>query len=150
MGTKPRGGRCCARSPASQPPCGTPAEKREGPALRALLVLQSLRCLRREDHVGAFGADDVLQLVLKACQRPGLDLPHALPRQAELLADSLERPLLAGEAEPALEHAAVGLLQTLDCAANLEPLQRLVRLVCRVDRAAVGEQVAELTVAVGA
>ncbi len=102
------------------------------------------------DHVAAFGADDVLELVLQAGEGAGLDLPHALAREAELLADRLQRPLLAGEPEAELQHAAVGLLQSLDGATHLEALQRLVGLVRRVDRAAVGEEVAELAVAVGA
>ena len=113
-------------------------------------VIRLRLCLGCEHDVGTVGADDVLQLVLKTRQCPGLDLAHALARQSELLADRLERPLLAREAEAELEHAAVRLLESLDCAPYLEPLQRLVGLVGRVDGAAVGEQVAELAVAVRA
>ena len=87
--------------------------------------------------------------MLKTRQRPRLDLAYTLSGEAELLADRLERPLLARKAEPQLEHAPVGLLEPFDCASNLEALQRLVGLVGGIDRAAVGEEVAELAVTVG-
>jgi len=40
-------------------------------------------------------------------ERLALELAHALPRHAELLADRLERPRLAREAEPQLDHSAL-------------------------------------------
>src|SRR5215831_9499402 len=86
----------------------------------------------------------------EAAQGVGLDLAHALARDAELLADLLERGrLAAAEAEAQRDDVALALWQLRDRAANRVGAHRALDLVLG-RRAAGGEQVAEARVAVGA
>src|SRR5262249_48774496 len=71
-------------------------------------------------------------------------------RQVELAADRLERPRLALEAEPQLEDAPLALRERVECAPHALPPQRLLRLLERIGRLAVREQIAELAFVVGA
>src|SRR4029078_1610909 len=65
--------------------------------------------------------------------------------------DLFERQaLLAVEAEPELENAPLALGQAREGGAHALPLDRLVGLLHRIRREAVGEQVAELAVSVRA
>src|SRR3954452_25262367 len=54
-------------------------------------------------------------------ERLALQLPHSLAGQIELLADRLERPRLALEAEPQLEDPALVLGQRVERLANALP-----------------------------
>ena len=78
------------------------------------------------------------------------ELADALARQVELVADRLERPRLALEPEAELEDAALPLGQRVERLADALPAQRLLGLVERVGRLAVGEQISELAFVVGA
>ena len=72
-------------------------------------------------------------------------------RESELAADLLEAPLLAAalaEAEPQLEHPALALVERAERLAQPLVLERGVRQLDRVVGVGVGEEVAELTVAV--
>src|SRR5919206_5393901 len=88
------------------------------------------------------------------CAEPGerlaLELADALPRQVELVPDRLERPRLALEAEPELEDAPLPLGERVERAPHALPAERLLGLVERVSGLAVGEEVAELALVVGA
>jgi hypothetical protein len=66
------------------------------------------------------------------------------------VADCLERPRLALEAETQLEDPPLPLGQRVERTADSLPTQRLLRLVERIRRLAVGEQVAELALVVRA
>src|SRR6266508_3474871 len=91
--------------------------------------------------------------VANRCQaREGLalELPDALPRQIQLVADRLECPGLALEAEPQLEDAPLALGQGVERPAHALAPERLLRLVERIRGLAVCEQVAELALVVGA
>src|SRR3954449_5248195 len=83
-------------------------------------------------------------------QRLALELPDALARQVELMADRLERPRLALEPEAELEDAPLALGQRVQRLPHALPAQRLLGLVERVRGFAVGEQVAELALVVRA
>src|SRR3954471_1365714 len=78
------------------------------------------------------------------------ELPDALARQVELVADRLERPRLALEAEPQLEDAPLALRQSVECLADVLAAERLLRLVERVRGLAIGEEVAEFALVVRA
>src|SRR4051812_20602814 len=86
----------------------------------------------------------------ESCEGLALELADALARQVELVADRLERPRLALEAEAQLEDAPLALRQRVERAADALAAQRLLRLVERVGGLAVGEQVAELALVVRA
>ena len=86
----------------------------------------------------------------EARERLALELADALARQVELVADRLERPRLALEAEPQLEDPPLALGERVERLADVLAAQRLLRLVERVGRLAVGEEVAELALVVGA
>src|ERR671911_668016 len=86
----------------------------------------------------------------EARQRLGLELPDALARQVELVADRLERPGLAFEPEAELEDPPLALGQRIQCAPDALLAQRLLGLVERIRGFAVGEQVAELALVVRA
>src|SRR5947208_12204798 len=79
-----------------------------------------------------------------------LELPDALARQVELVADRLERPGLALEAEPQLEDPPLALGESVECPADALLAQRLLGLVERIQGLAVGEEVAELALVVRA
>src|SRR5215212_3621704 len=83
-------------------------------------------------------------------ERLALELADALARQVELVADRLERPRLALEPEPQLEDPPLALGERVECLADVLAAQRLLGLVERVDGVAVGEQVAQLALVVGA
>src|SRR5919201_2295199 len=84
------------------------------------------------------------------CQRLRLELPDALARQVELVADRLERPGLALEAEPELEDPPLALGQRVERTPNALLAERLLGLVERIRSLAVGEEIAELTFVVRA
>ena len=100
-------------------------------------------CLRGEDEL-------VAERELEPREGVALELPDALPRQAELLADRLERGGLGLEAEAKLDDAPLPLGQIRDRALHALPPDRLDRFLGGIDRGLVGEQVAELRVAVRA
>src|SRR6188508_2207832 len=79
-----------------------------------------------------------------------LELADPLAGEIELVADRLERPGLALEAEPQLEDAPLPLGEGVERAADALLAERLLGLVERVDGLAVGEQVAELALVVRA
>src|SRR5215212_9360982 len=83
-------------------------------------------------------------------ERLALQLPHPLAGQVELVTDRLERPRLAFEAEAQLEDPPLALGQRVERLAHALPAKRLLRLVERVDGLAVGEEIAELALVVGA
>src|SRR5689334_22038939 len=77
-------------------------------------------------------------------ERLTLELPDALTRQVELVPDRLERPRLAFEPEAQLEDAPLALRQGVERLADVLAAERLLGLVERIRRLAVGKQVAEL------
>src|SRR5262245_17743974 len=79
-----------------------------------------------------------------------LELAHALARETQLVADRLERPRLAVEAEPKLEDPPLALRKRIECAPDALLTEGLLGLVERVDGLAVGEEVAELALVVRA
>src|ERR687885_705100 len=83
-------------------------------------------------------------------ERLTLELTDALARQVELVADRLERPRLALEAEPQLEDAPLALRQRVERLAHALAAERLLGLVERIRGLAVCEQIAELTLVVRA
>src|SRR4051794_39885324 len=83
-------------------------------------------------------------------ERLALELPDALARQVELVADRLERPRLALEAEAQLQDAPLALGERVERPADVLAAERLLRLVERIGGLAVGEQIAELALVVGA
>ena len=97
------------------------------------------------------GEDElVAERKLQPRQGVALELADTLPRQPELLADRLERGRLGVEAEAELDDPALPLGQVGDRALDALPAHRLDRLLGGIDRRLVGEQVAELRVAVRA
>src|SRR5581483_9518892 len=83
-------------------------------------------------------------------ERLPLELAHALTRQVELVPDRLERPRLALEAETQLEDPPLPFRQRVERPPHALPPERLLGLVERIGGLAVGEQVAELALVVGA
>src|SRR6266576_2263561 len=83
-------------------------------------------------------------------QRLTFELPNALARQVELVADRLERPRLALEAEAELEDATLPLGQRVERAADALTAERFLGLFERIRGLAVGEQVSELALVVSA
>src|SRR5688500_13295413 len=79
-----------------------------------------------------------------------LELADALARQAQPGTDRLERPRVALEAEAQLEDAPLALGERVERLADALLAERLLGLVERVGCVAVGEQVAELALVVGA
>src|SRR5262245_46055825 len=131
-------------------------------ALRIGLLLSHPKCHPLEDvrqrrpcRPSVFGAlDDRDRAELaqrrQTRQRLGLELPDTLARQVELVADRLQRPRLALEAEPQLEDAPLALGESVECLAHALAAERLLRLVERVGGLAVREEVTELALVVGA
>src|SRR5262249_55706817 len=109
-----------------------------------------------QTNVGSGGAGELVvrvelraQLHLETCHRVALELPHPLAGQAELLADRVERPRLALEAEAQLHDARLALAELLEGRPDGLAAERLARLLGRIDGRRAGEEVAELAVAVG-
>src|SRR6478609_414415 len=92
----------------------------------------------------------VAELELQTHQRLALELTDALTGEAELLADRLERRGLAREPEAELDDPPLPLRQLRDGALDALAPDGLDSLLGGIDRRLVGEQVAELGVAVGA
>src|SRR5215210_272568 len=90
------------------------------------------------------------QLVLELRESLGLELAHALARDAELLADRLQRLRLAADAEAQLDDPALPLGQRRDRPPHLATPNRVDSLVLGADGRVVAEQVAELPVVLGA
>src|SRR5262245_25244456 len=86
----------------------------------------------------------------QACECLALELPDALTRKVELVADRFERPRLTLEAEAKLEDPPLALGQGVERTPNSLASQRLLCLVERIGGLAVGEQVAELALVVRA
>src|SRR4051812_24986039 len=99
----------------------------------------------------ALGCPDelVAELELQPVERLGLELADALARQPELLADRLERCGLAAEAEPELDDPPLPLGQIGHRALNALAAYRVDGLLGRVRGRLVGEEIAELGVALG-
>src|SRR5581483_4965480 len=74
----------------------------------------------------------------------------ALAREIELVADRLERPGLALEAEAQLQDPPLPLRERVERAADALLAQRLLRLVERIRGLAVGEEIAQLALVVSA
>ena len=87
---------------------------------------------------------------MQPVERLRLDLPDPLAREAELAADLLEARGLLGvaEPEPELEHPALPLVQLGQRLSEPLPLERAVGELDRILAGRVGEEVAELLVAV--
>src|SRR5690242_18909860 len=100
----------------------------------------------------SLGGEDELVAERKLQPREGvaLELADALPRQAELLADRLEGRRLGVKAEAELDDPPLPLGQVGDRALDALPAHRLDGLLGGIGRGLVGEQVAELRVAVRA
>src|SRR6478672_3314046 len=79
-----------------------------------------------------------------------LQLADPLAGQVELVPDRLERPRLALEAEAKLEDPALPLGQSVERAADSLLAQRLLGLVERIRRLAIGEEIAKLALIVRA
>src|SRR2546421_196478 len=101
-------------------------------------------------HAGLRGEAGELTQRGEPRQRLALELPDALSRQVELVADRLERPGLALEAEAELEDAPLALRERVERPTDALAAERLLGLVERVGGLAVGEEVAELALVVGA
>src|SRR3954470_10633440 len=84
-------------------------------------------CLGGEDEL-------VAERELEPRESVALELPDALPRQAELLADRLERCRLRLEAEAQLHDPALPLGEVGDRALNALAANRLDRFLGGIDR----------------
>src|SRR3954447_24919059 len=93
--------------------------------------------------------DHAAELALEPVERIALELPHALAREAQVLADRLERGRLAGEAVAKLDDATLPLGQSRECLLHRLALERLGRVLERIRRRRIAEEVAELGVALG-
>src|SRR4051794_27774793 len=109
----------------------TGCRKRGGPA-----------CLRGDVNQVAQSAEP--------CECLAFELPDALARQVELVADRLERPRLAFEAETQLEDPPLAFWEGVERAPHTLAPQRLLGLLERVGGLAIGEEVAELALVVRA
>src|ERR1051326_307089 len=78
-----------------------------------------LRCV---DEIVLVDLDDAVELPGEPGERFSLELPHALPVEAELLPDRLERRGLTNEAEAQLEDATLALGQPVQCLPDGMPL----------------------------
>src|ERR1700693_3543663 len=103
------------------------------------------------------GAVDQVARRREAGQSLPFELAYALAGEIQLVTDRLERPRLAVEAEAELEDAALALRERgggggerVECAADALAAERLLGLFERIRGVAVGEQVAELALVVGA
>ena len=123
-------------------PTAALALKRQVPATATRWQAPDFR-LRGEDEL-------VAERELEPRESVALELPDALPRQAELLADRLERRRLRLEAEAQLDDPALPLGQIRDRALDALAADRLDRFLGGIDRRLVGEEIAELGVAVRA
>src|SRR5262249_9117751 len=94
--------------------------------------------------------DDAVELVRELAQRLPLELADTLTRDAELLADLLERDRLAVEAVPHLDDPPLPLGQLLDRAPDGLAADGIRSVLRRIGHGRIAEQVAELAVAVGA
>src|SRR5207245_544307 len=83
-------------------------------------------------------------------ERLAFELPNALAREVELVSDCLERPRLALEPEAQLEDAPLALGQSVERPPHALAAKRLLGLVERIRGFAVGEQIAQLALIVGA
>src|ERR1041385_3035862 len=104
------------------------------------------RDLRRVRE-GVAGAAAV-ELVLEPVERVALELADTLARNAQLLADRLERDRIADEAVAQLDDPALPLGQLRERLLHGLALDRLRCVLCRIGCGGVAEQVAELCVAV--
>src|SRR4051812_10649684 len=91
---------------------------------------------------------------LTKCREPreslALELTHPLAREVELVPDRLERPRLALEAEAQLQDPPLPLWKRVERLTDVLAAERLLRLVERVGRLAIREEVAQLALVVGA
>src|SRR5205823_3093039 len=77
-------------------------------------------------------------------QRRRLELTHPLARQAELLADRLERDRRTAEPEAQLDHPALALRQRRQSLPDRVGPERVAGSLLGIRRGAVGDEVAEL------
>src|SRR5262245_14802502 len=106
---------------------------------------------RGDDEPDPLGGDgSELAKSCEALKRLALELAHSLAGEPELGADRLERPRVALEAEPQLENAPLPLGKRVECLANALLSQRLLGLLERIGGLAVGEEIAQLALVVGA
>src|SRR5215211_469787 len=124
----PRGTQICATS-VSRKLLSSP-----GPVIKARVFLgrqagATPNCLKR-----ALRGGDGLEVAQRGqpCKGLALELPHALAREVELLADGLERPRLAFEPEAELEDAALALRKRVERLPDALAPERLLGLVERV------------------
>src|SRR5437764_8100310 len=110
----------------------------------------SVGALRRACKLVGRDRDDALEAPLEPCKTLTLDLPDALAAETELLADLLQRCRLAGEAVAHLEHTALAIRQLGQRALHCVPAVRVGSLLHRILSLGIGEEVAELAVAVAA
>src|SRR5436190_14410670 len=96
------------------------------------------------------GERDEIAKRAEPCERLTFELPDALTRQVELVPDRLERPRLALEPEAQLEDPPLAFRQRVERLAHTLAAQRLLGLLEWIRGFAVGEQVAEITLVVGA
>src|SRR6266508_2150977 len=105
-----------------------------------------IKPLGRGEDFGVVVLGDTGERRLQHAECVLLELADALAREAELLADRLERLRLAVEPEAELDDPALALRQILDRATHgLAPVRR-GRLLDRIARGRVVEQIAELSV----
>src|SRR5438445_2239417 len=93
--------------------------------------------------------DEIAQRA-EAGERLSLELTDALAGQVELVADRLERPRLALEAEAQLEDPPLPLGQRVERTPDALAAERLLGLLERVRGLAIREEVAELALVVRA
>ena len=131
-------------------PCGEfpPRRSSEGKAVRAAAGGGRLPGTRAPRELGGDGGE--LAESGEALERLALELANALAREPELGADRLERPRIALEPEAQLEDAPLALGERVERLADALLAQRLLGLVERVRGLAVGEEIAELALVVGA
>src|SRR5438132_7212701 len=99
---------------------------------------------RRVGELAVVGRGDALELRGESRERRALELADALPRDSELAPDRLERLHLAVEPEPELDDPALAVGQLLQRATDGGVAVRAGGMLLRVERARVGEQVAQL------
>src|SRR3954447_970072 len=121
----PRSSSTVSGSPRSA--CVTCSEESSGSARTAATSTPQTRSspLMEESPSRRSGRDgDHVAEGRKTRERLALQLPHPLASQVELVADGLERPRLALEAEPQLEDPPLALWQRVERLADALPAER--------------------------
>src|SRR5436853_1038381 len=110
---------------------------------------QTARASFRGEFLSGCDRDEASERA-QAGQSLALELTNALARQVELVADRLERPRLAVEPEAQFEDPPLALRKRLESPPDALPAERFLGLVERIGGLAVGEQIAQLALVVGA